>query len=97
MLGQAGPEVSSGLDAAVGPVVIGPAVVEVHVAGNELAMWRKEVGDLRQLTGVAVGEILEEPLGHDQVEPSLFGADRLLQNVAFGQVGDGSYIAMSIP
>lgn len=86
MLGQAVLEERRRLDAAVGPIVIGPAVVEVHVAGDEFAMWRKEVGDLRELTALAVGEILEEPLGHDQIEWSLFGADRLLQNVAFDQV-----------
>ena len=86
MLGQAVPELSRGLDTVVGPVVIGSTVVEVHVAGNELAIWREEFGDLRELLRLAVGEVLEEPLGHNEVERSPFRADRLLQNVAFRQV-----------
>ena len=53
-------------------------MIEVHVADDELAIGRQQVSDLRELPRVTLGEVLEESLGHDEVERRLFGGDRLL-------------------
>src|ERR1700730_6948619 len=83
---QAGPELSKGLDVAVGPVYLPLAMAEVHVRHNESAILVEEFLDFAELLGLELSDVLKNTLGQDDIELPVAKPDGDLKKVRLDQI-----------
>src|SRR5262245_41202147 len=86
---EAGLEVTDGLDVAVDPGNVWPAVTEVDIADDEDSARRQDLLYFRELLLLAMTYVLEEPLRQHYVEALVAEFHRAFQQVGLDEAGRG--------